>query len=503
MFRFPKPRFLSRRTAEARRRGALGATIAVSSAALFGMAGLAIEGGHWLLTRRNAQNAADMAALAAARLLDGNRDAQARSAATAAAREVAARNGFAHGTAGATVTVNLDAGGNQAAVEVIVTRDITTVLTRLIPTVGNTVTPSGRAVGAAFRTQDVCILADRPDGVNRANQPTQVRYKSTDDHRYLNCVVHANAPDRGALRGDNEYGRGIVIDSINSGALVTDALRTTDSRCGKIESTATGDACGFVAGTAPFTGSVPPVSNPYAYLDALSAPACTRTLSSTSVDFAARVQGGMQVLTPGVYCPPAGQRQAAITLKEGSGTTMTPGTYYFRGVDLTIDISGTLGCVGCTFVFLDSPQAGTNTNLRGRPGSFWVKGTQLDFRAPAVNADDPALSGILFVRLSDGYLLDDQPPNSNNMEGRADGSSLDRFGVTFESAQNMYLEGGQYFSQSAVWIKSSTTSRLSPCNPIVAGNIFFDSSDDWTLDVSGCARINTPVAGIRGTRLTQ
>ncbi|MBP0465664.1 hypothetical protein J5Y09_17185 [Roseomonas sp. PWR1] len=487
----------------ARRRGALGAAIAVSSAALFGMAGLAIEGGHWLLMRRNAQNAADMAALAAARLLDGSRDVQMRSAATAAALEVAARNGFTDGAAGAAVVVNLDAGGNSAAVEVIVRRDITTVLTRLIPAVGNTVTPAGRAVAAPFDRQDVCLLADRPDGVDRANQPTQVRYKSTDNHRYLNCVVHANSRDRGALSGTNEYQRGIVIDSINAGALVTDALRSTDSRCGKIESTATGDACGFVSRSAPFTGSVRPVSNPYSHLDALVAPACTRTLTSTSVDFAARAQGNTQVLTPGVYCPPAGQREATINLKEGAGATMTSGTYFFRGVNLTIDLSGALNCLECTFVFLDSPQAATNPDLRGRPGEFWVKGAQLDFRAPAVNASDPALNGMLFVRLSGGYLLDDQPPGANNMEGRADGSTLERFGVTFETAQNVHLEGGQYFGESAVWIKSSTTSRLSPCNPIVAGIVFFESSDDWTLDTSGCARINTPVAGILRTRLIQ
>lgn len=493
---------LPRARSAARRRGALGATIAVSSAALFGMAGLAIEGGHWLLTRRNAQNAADMAALAAARLLDGSRDVAARGAAVAAAQEVAARNGFVHGANGATVTVNLDAGGNEAAVEVIVSRGVGTVLTRLIPAVGNTVTPAGRAVAATFRTQDVCILADRPDGVDRPQQPTQVRYKSTDDHDYMNCVVHANSPDRGPLNGGNEYRRGIVIDSINSNALRTDALRTTDSRCGKIESTATGDACGFVASSAPFTGSVRPVSNPYSYLDALPAPACSSRVSG-SVDFAARPQGSTRVLTPGVYCPPDGQREVTITLKEGSGATMAPGTYYFRGVNLTIDLSGSLACVGCTFVFLDSPLADANVSLRGRPGDFWVKGTQIDFRAPAVNATDPALNGMLFVRLSNGHLLDGQPPNASNMEGRADGSSLERFGVTFESAQSMYLEGGQYFSQSAVWIKSSTTSRLSPCNPIVSGIVFFDSSDDWTLDVSGCARINTPVAGVRGTRLIQ
>ncbi len=324
-------RLLSRLRPAARRRGALGATIAVSSAALFGMAGLAIEGGNWLLTRRNAQNAADMAALVAARLLDGSRDVAARGAAVAAAQEVAARNGFVHGANGATVTVNLDAGGNEAAVEVIVSRDVGTVLTRLIPAVGNTVTPAGRAVGATFRTQDVCILADRPDGVDRAGQPTQVRYKSTDDHDYLNCVVHANSPDRGPLNGSNEYRRGIVIESINSNALRTDGLRTTDSRCGKIESTATGDACGFVASSATFTGSVRPVSNPYSYLDALPAPACTVPLPSSSNEFAGRSGEGAPVLMPGVYCPPTGSRDATIDLKKGGNSLMTSGTYYFRG----------------------------------------------------------------------------------------------------------------------------------------------------------------------------
>lgn len=506
MLRFRFPGLPSRSRSAGRRRGALGATVAVSSAALFGMAGLAIEGGHWLLTRRNAQNAADMAALAAARVLDGSTDPAARAAANAAARQVAALNGFTHGSGGAEVAVNFDVDGNTAAVEVIVRRDIATVLTRLIPVVGATVTPAGRAVGEAWVTQPVCILADRPQGANQPNQPTQVRYKSTDGHRYVDCVVHANSPDRGPLTGTNEYQRGIVIDSINTNALETDALRTTDSRCGKREGE--GTACDLVRRSAPFTGSVPRVANPYRFLDALALTErpCTTTLPSDSVDYTAEPSGSTPVLTPGVYCPPSGQREATVNLKElgrEGSANLQSGTYYFRGVNLTIDLSGTLNCSGCTFVFLDSPAASNNPSLVGRPGDLWVKNATLNFSAPRNNQGDSRLNGMLFVRLSQGHRLDEHGPNSNNIEGEADGSTLKNFGVTFESTQDMLLVGGQYFGQSAVWIKSSTQGELSPCNPIIAGIVFFESSDDWRLSTERCADFNTPVAGIRGTRLIQ
>ena len=93
-----------RRPRRERERGQMLVIFALALIALVGMVGLIIDGGDSFLQRRDQQNVADAAAMAAGYASANGQDP------TAAAKTVAAANGYTHGTNGTTVTVTVAAG---------------------------------------------------------------------------------------------------------------------------------------------------------------------------------------------------------------------------------------------------------------------------------------------------------------------------------------------------------------------------------------------------------
>lgn len=91
----------TRRSRQERERGQMLVIFALALIALVGMVGLIIDGGDSFLQRRDQQNVADAAAMAAGYASVNGQDA------TAAARTVAAANGYTDGVDGATVTVTV------------------------------------------------------------------------------------------------------------------------------------------------------------------------------------------------------------------------------------------------------------------------------------------------------------------------------------------------------------------------------------------------------------
>ncbi len=95
----------------ARRRGTVVVSVAVSLVAIVGIVALSLDGGMLMDKRRQANCAADAAALAAAGDLYynwwANKGADPSGTARASAKATAAANGYADGTAGCTVTVNI------------------------------------------------------------------------------------------------------------------------------------------------------------------------------------------------------------------------------------------------------------------------------------------------------------------------------------------------------------------------------------------------------------
>jgi hypothetical protein len=127
---------------------------------LLGFTAFAIDGGMAYMARRNAQNAADSAAFSAAtawgrgetNLLDQ-------------ARGVALQYGLKDGTDGVSITVNRPPAtgpnaGNPKAVEVIVTRPMSTFFASIFG--GTAGTLRARSVSLAGRAGDICVLALNP-----------------------------------------------------------------------------------------------------------------------------------------------------------------------------------------------------------------------------------------------------------------------------------------------------------------------------------------------------
>ncbi|TAL11582.1 MAG: hypothetical protein EPO00_03150, partial [Chloroflexota bacterium] len=91
----------TRRSRQERERGQMLVIFALALIALVGMVGLIIDGGDSFLQRRDQQNVADAAAMAAGYASVNGQDP------TAAAKTVAAANGYTDGVNGATVTVTV------------------------------------------------------------------------------------------------------------------------------------------------------------------------------------------------------------------------------------------------------------------------------------------------------------------------------------------------------------------------------------------------------------
>lgn len=97
------PQLATSRSRPERERGQMLVIFALALIALVGMVGLIIDGGDSFLQRRDQQNVADAAAMAAGYASVNGQDA------TAAAKTVAAANGYTEGVNGTTVTVTVAA----------------------------------------------------------------------------------------------------------------------------------------------------------------------------------------------------------------------------------------------------------------------------------------------------------------------------------------------------------------------------------------------------------
>jgi Flp pilus assembly protein TadG len=97
-------------SATGRQSGQILAVFALALVAIVAMVGLVLDGGFTFVQRRDQQNVADAAALAAAYAY-GNSSTASTAAAAAAAQSMAAANGYANGTDGVVVDVTWDAPG--------------------------------------------------------------------------------------------------------------------------------------------------------------------------------------------------------------------------------------------------------------------------------------------------------------------------------------------------------------------------------------------------------
>ncbi len=149
------------------RRGNVLMLSALAMPVLVGMAGLAIEGGNWYQVKREMQNAADSAAIAAA--------TNASASYSGEALAVASQHGFTHGTNNTTVTASNAAAcpaGGTDCYSVTVSRSVGLVFSRMVGFSGSTTIGNQRALTitsaavakSAITEREYCILALRSIG---------------------------------------------------------------------------------------------------------------------------------------------------------------------------------------------------------------------------------------------------------------------------------------------------------------------------------------------------
>lgn len=319
--------FLRRRA----RRGLVLIVLAVSSLALIGFAGLAIDVGFNQMLRTRLQAAADAAARAGA--LESAKGANFTTI-QAAARQAAAFNGYTHDSGGVTVTVNVppstgDYASDNAAVEAIVSRPGSVILFTLFQVPAFFIRTRAAARPGA---DPICIF-----GMDPNDKDTILASGSSAID--VSCGIYSNSNH-------------------------ADALKTSGSACLSATSyqvvggTRLSSSCPL---SQPATTGVTPRPDPLAHLTPPPVGGCNYN------NF--KLDGVSSVMYPGVYC-------GGITIQKTNGRgTMMPGTYIILGAGLTVSGGAALTGDG-VFIY--------NTHGPGRAyGNVDISGGgDLQLRAP-------------------------------------------------------------------------------------------------------------------------
>jgi len=416
------------------RRGATVALFGVIASIALGFVGLATEGGSWYLTRRDAQNAADVAAHVGAMRLTYTADAlgytvaSQRAHAVAAARDTATGNGFTHAQAATRVIVNIppttgSQAGNARAVEVIVERDRARLISRIFVASGLQQI-GARAVAAVQNDGPACLVG----GVGTPLPSIGVSAWGSTNVQMPNCIAASNAITSEAIRVGN--------------AATLDALALVSSGgCSGCEGNVTTNAL--------------PATNAFAALDRKTLPAFTNASC-----FSGPIPGNGAVnRSININPPPRGQAICALDVG-GTNTvvTLAPGVYHFYNAAFNVT-SGTVQCPRCrpgngiTMVF-------TGDNARG---------PQISANATVTLAggdvSDPDYAGILFFRDPRSRAGDESNPPAQINGGIATS-----------------LTGGMYFPNA--YVRYSGNSGNSLCSVLVGGTVAITGNSG--LSTMGC-----------------
>lgn len=421
------------------RKGATAAAFAVSAVVIMGFVGLATEAGTWYLGRREAQNAADSAAMAGALASFYGGDV------SASATKMATANGF---TAGGKITV---ATAVQAAsgtnpnlpVQVTVSQEMNPMVSALF--VADATTIGARATALVKPIGTACALA------------TTGSLTVSGTVSASNCIFASNATSAAAIS---------IAGALSaSSATAAGGIAVSGS---------------FTAGGRPASPYHPWTINPYTSADSLALPAFT---AATCDPFPAAV-GSVITLVPyetsgRAYCS-ASEVVGGGNLVVSSGVTVNvpSGTYFFNNVSLIVTAGGKIACAatctpggsyGTTFVF---------TGTAGSIGTVNITGGTVTLIPLKTNATFSALSGILFY-------------------GRGTATATIAQSNTIGKQP---IGGGIYFPNSTLLFTGNTSSQSS-CLSLVAGTVTLYSNA--RLDTTLCSSYGTSLASIQGVRLVQ
>jgi Flp pilus assembly protein TadG len=423
------------------RTGGIAVTLALTVPILVGAAGIGVETGLWYMTRRQAQTAADTAAVTGAlQLLRNQADAMA-----SAAIADAARNGFPN-AAPNSVTINNPPqsgsyAGNTHAVEAIVGRRVNPLFTALFRSTGPTI--MARAVAGLQLQGTACILALDSAASGAVTNSGNTYINSP------NCIVAANSNN------------GTAITVGGNSTLIADTLWTVGGYSQSGSSTLT-------LGDTPHT-QMWALNDPYA---GLSVPGTASMGSVYSTSATNRTNSN----TTHTYNP---GRYTGQDLKVQGTAYFNPGTYYLDGTNFSVDAQAVIRCncsgtgQGVTIVLTNSSG--------GAAGTVTINGgADVQLQAPSDSGNPYA--GVLFY----------QDRNTPTSTGRSQ----------FNGGANMVLNGALYFPSTELDFSGNNGSNVgSRCTELIARLITFIGTS--TIDASQCASYGTQTVSVNSVRLVE
>jgi Flp pilus assembly protein TadG len=382
------------------RRGKVLVLTGFSLTVLLGMVGITVDTGLLQTARRQAQNAADAAAMAAAmELYRGNTLANAKTIATG----YLAKNGLTDPAV--TIAVQVPQSGpykgNTSYVEVIVTAPQSVYLMPILG-VASPQSVAALAVGGyeAIQGGDGLVLLNPNSSPGLTAQGTS--------NIVVKGTVVVNAPGGGVDQyGNNVSGSSASIKTTGGGggtgpAITAYAVLTAggvDISGGSPSS----DIVNFSGGTALFASTPTlPVANPLRNLpvpDASNGAVVTPN-NPTAVTV---TSGKSQTLNPGVYND--------ITINSGATVTFKPGIYILspasNGQGLSIPDTATINAAGAMFYLTGSDYLDWKNLAKPTfsPGKYDALDTPLDGPLPPTNGSIPAApdpGGTIYAQLSIG-----------------------------------------------------------------------------------------------------
>lgn len=351
------------------RKGAMLVFVAVVSVALMSALAMTLSVGAGNRERRIAQTAADAGAIGGATQIYRVQDS---ATVVAAALNSATRNGFVAGE----ITVNYPPltgprAGNPLFVEVVVDRNIATIFGSGPGLGRDSLAIRARAVGGLGPPSEFCVYALSEVG-NSIDIPGDLT---------TNCGVIANA-------------------SIDVKKGITGTPTPTVAAVGSVS----GGPTGYT-----ITG-IPPITDPYAYLQVPAETSCDHTNFTVAV---------AAVLNPGVYC-------GGITVAQDANAVLLKGTYIIRGGGLS---GGHI--VGDEVTIINSNGMGNDVSAF-RPITFGNACT-LRLTAPL----DGPYAGIAILQDPAGPAA--PAANTTNEVCGKGGSPYDIVGVLYFPTQTFYL----------------------------------------------------------------
>jgi hypothetical protein len=429
---------MSRRTND---RGQILVLVAGSMVALGLIVGLVIDGGFAWEKRREAQNAADFAALAGTRLVGASLQGTVvhNSDVYAALVRVAAANNNATlpnlGTAGGPVYV--DGSGTDIS--------------------GGTITDDGNAIPAAARGVRVPSAQTtwRPVflglmGVSSWSAGAGATARTTVGAQPICvfCVIGTSPPF--TMQG-GQTSLTVAGGAIGSNAGLDCSANATLSSTGTGSGIATYGShlpgnCSITPGRTPLTGAIP---DPLAFLADPALPG-----GSPTPAFELKGNDGPRTLNPGIF--------QGVTVKASGQLTLNPGTYYFTGpLDLQ---NGNVSGTGVTLVFMGPQtsllqQANGNLNIAA-PAPTTPVSAAYPFPGMAIyfardnkgtlqlqSSSTTSVTGTIYA-VNSAALLDMQSGttfgtlNSMVVVGSTNMQASSKLSVNYSASQNVQMRGG-------------------------------------------------------------